>query len=108
MFNTEVGGVAFKLRRRTARLMLQIGNPAMVFGQLAADVKHGEFDPDRIAELQARLVDDMDKAMPLIVVEVAGEPVGEGYDFKQLDPFAEALFAEFLGSELGPGPSPTS
>jgi len=108
IFETKIGGVPFKVRRRTARIMLQIGNPVNVFGQLATAVRNGNFDAEQIDKMQHQLVDDIDKALPIIVVEADGVTVDDGFDFATLDPFAEALFSEFLGSGLMPDPTPPS
>lgn len=104
-FDVELAGVALTLKRRTAKIMVQIVSPEAIFGQMAQNVKRGDFDKEQHARLKKELAQAIDDALPIIVVAIDGEPVPEGFDFSELDPIAEAAFAAFLDSGISVDPT---
>lgn len=103
-YTRHVGGVEVVLRRRTNKIMLQIGGVQRVLSSLA---KPASKDDDRIDDVTA-FVDAQERAMRVIIHSIGGNAVNEDTDLSIIDPFADSLFMDFLGSGLSLDPTPDS
>lgn len=113
-FSITVAGVPFRVRRRTAELMLQIGDPRAVFGLMAGATKAAAAGDEQaaamLAEANAEYVRMQHAAAPLVLVEIDGDPVDPHNPpaWEDVAVFMDAIFEAFLSSGLDADPMPGS
>lgn len=113
-FDVTVAGVPVKVRRRTSELMLRIGDARRVFGLMTGAIRAAAIGnteaTDKLAEAAGEYVQMQKNAVPVILVEIAGEPVDPDNPpaWSEVAPIMDAVFEAFLTSGLNADPTPGS
>ena len=102
MFETKIGGVAFRLRRRSTIVMARATSLMKVAGQLSADDVPTEKDVE--ADTAASIVTSVVKVALVEVNEGAGWVPASEFPAADIEPFADALFSAFMASGLEADP----
>ena len=106
-----VGGVGFRLRRRSTMVMAEAKGLMAVAGQMASG-GGGEVSEQKVAALMKSVMQ-----VALLEIndgEVKGEdggpwaPVWDWFDIEELGPYLDPLFMEFMQSGLSVDPTPPS
>lgn len=111
-FEVKIGGVSFRMRRRTTALMLLIGDPVRVFGLLAEGRKKGRDEADQEKDMTSyfkAMVEMEDNVCPVALVAIDGvEFVHDNQPWPELDPVKGLLLKKFISSGLEADPIESS
>jgi hypothetical protein len=107
-FEVEIGGVSFKMRRRSTALMLQIGDVGSVFG-LLAEARKKEATAESAKKAAKAYAEMLQKTIEIALVEIDGQPVESlGILAGELIHVSDPLFGAFMDSGLKADPMPGS
>jgi hypothetical protein len=101
-----VGGVGFRLRRRSTILMAEARGLMAVAGQIAGA------NAGQVEVSEATAADMIKSVLKVALLEVNEDgswvSFGDYYTIDELEAFTDALFSEFMGSGLSVDPTPPS
>lgn len=100
-FEVTIGGVVFRLRRRSTAVMARVTSLMKVAGQMASPADAATaVEPDEAAKIVRSAV-----AVALVEVnEGSGWVSADQYTAADLEPFEDALFSRFMASGLEADP----
>lgn len=106
MLEKTVGGVGFRMLRRSTLVMARAKGLMAVAGQIAGANASGKETTEQEAADFMRAV--LEVALQEVNEGDGWRPVFEVYTMADLEPFTDALFQEFLKSGLTVDPTPPS
>lgn len=105
MLEVWVGGVGFRMRRRSTLVMAEARGLMEVAGQIAGANSGGEATSEQVADMIRSVL-----KVALVEINDGGEwrDIWEWYTIGELEAFTDALFVEFQKSGLTVDPTPPS